>query len=362
MTESLAEKIAERIRAEGPLTVAAYMAMALYDPVGGYYARRAAIGGAGDFTTAPEISQIFGELIGLWCAELWQRMGRPGRFILAELGPGRGVLMSDFLRAAAGLPEFRRALCLYLVEASPVLRAEQERRLSEAKPVWVSRVEDLPDGPTLLIGNEFLDALPVRQFVRGRRHWSERLIALGPGGELVFVAGRENPAASLLVPASLRDSAPGALVEICPAALALAGLIGARFAHQPGAALFIDYGDYQGTPGESLRAVSGHRPVSPLAAPGLADLSAHVDFTAFAQAARHAGARICGPVPQGRFLEALGAGLRLAVLSEGAMPGQRRALESGVSRLLDPGQMGDLFKAIALISPWLPLPAGFEAA
>jgi NADH dehydrogenase [ubiquinone] 1 alpha subcomplex assembly factor 7 len=360
VTERLADKIAKRIRAEGPLTVAAYMAMALHDQVSGYYARRDPIGAAGDFTTAPEISQIFGELIGLWSGELWQRMERPDPLILTELGPGRGVLMSDFLRAAAGVPGFRRALRLYLVEASPTLRAEQERRLSGANPVWVPHPEDLPDGPMLLIANEFLDALPVRQFVRGRRHWSERLIALGPGDELVFLDGRENPAASLLVPASLRDSAPGSVVEICPAALALAGLLGARFARQPGAALFIDYGHCPSAPGVSLRALSRHRPVSPLAEPGLADLSTDVDFAAFAQAGHRAGAHICGPVTQARFLCALGAGLRLAILSEEATPGQRRALQSGVRRLLDPGQMGDLFKVIALISPGLPLPAGFE--
>ena len=166
MSVRLAEKIARRIRAEGPLSVAVYMAMALHDPEGGYYARPDLIGGSGDFTTAPEISQIFGELIGLWCAELWDRMGRPEPVILAELGPGRGVLMADLLRAANSVPVFRRALRVFLVEASPALRAEQQRRLCRAHLEWVSRVEEIPDGPMLLVGNEFLEALPIRQLVR----------------------------------------------------------------------------------------------------------------------------------------------------------------------------------------------------
>src|SRR5205823_13159574 len=240
VSEEIADKIVRRIRAEGPLKIAAYMAIALHDPEGGYYARREPIGAAGDFTTAPEISQIFGELIGLWCAELWEGIGRPDPVILAELGPGRGVLMSDLLRAAGSLPEFRRALRVFLVEASPVLRAEQERRLCQARPAWVRRVEELPDGPMLMVANEFLDALPIRQFVRGVGGWSERMVTVDPENHLVFVDGPESPVASLLVPGAMRHCAPGAIVEICPAALALAGALGSRLARQPGAALFID--------------------------------------------------------------------------------------------------------------------------
>ena len=208
MSEEIADKIVRRIRAEGPLTVAAYMAMALHDPEGGYYARRGPIGAAGDFTTAPEISQVFGELIGLWCAELWQRIGRPDPVVLAELGPGRGVLMNDLLHAAGTVPEFRRALRICLVEASPVLRAEQERRLRHAQPAWVTRVEELPDGPLLVVANEFLDALPIRQFVRGGGGWSERLVAADPEGHLVFVEGPGSPVARLLVSGGLSALSP----------------------------------------------------------------------------------------------------------------------------------------------------------
>jgi NADH dehydrogenase [ubiquinone] 1 alpha subcomplex assembly factor 7 len=361
MTGELARKIAARIRAEGPLTVAAYMAMALHDPVDGYYAKRNPIGTEGDFTTAPEISQVFGELIAAWCAELWHRVGRPDPVILAELGPGRGVLMQDFLRAASSMPGFRRALRLHLVESSPMLRVEQEKRLGQAKPVWVARIEELPDGPMLLIANEFLDALPIRQFVRRGKHWSELMVALDSEDRLVFAEGAESPAATLLVPENLRDSAPGTIAELCPAALALARFLGSRFARQPGAALFIDYGYLSNRPGPTLRAVRRHRPVCALTEPGTADLSAHVDFGTFAEAARAGGAETHGPVPQGRFLTALGAELRLAALSSRATPVQRQALETGVGRLLDPSQMGDIFKVMALVSPGLPPPIGFGA-
>jgi NADH dehydrogenase [ubiquinone] 1 alpha subcomplex assembly factor 7 len=361
LTEELINKIVRRIRAEGPLTVAAYMAMALHDPMGGYYNRHDPIGAEGDFTTAPEISQVFGELIGLWCTEAWCLIGRPDPVILAELGPGRGVLMSDFLRATAAVPAFRGALRLHLVESSPALRAQQEKRLSRAQPVWVTRIEDLPDGPMLLIANEFLDALPIRQFVRGATHWSERLVALDRGDQLVFVDSPKSHAATLMVPETLRQSAPGSIVEISPPALALAGALGARLARQPGAALFIDYGYCPSAPGPTLRAVRQHRPASALAAPGTTDLSADVDFAAFAEAAQASGGEIYGPVPQGQFLTALGAELRLTILSARASPSQRRALASGVRRLLDPEAMGDRFKVMALVSPGLPPPLGFDA-
>jgi NADH dehydrogenase [ubiquinone] 1 alpha subcomplex assembly factor 7 len=345
---------------EGPLTIAGYMAMALHDPEGGYYATRDPIGAAGDFTTAPEISQIFGELIGLWCAELWQRIGRPDPVILAELGPGRGILMSDILRAAGAMPKFRRALRLHLVEVSPILRAEQKRRLGDARPIWLDRIEDLPDGAMLLVANEFLDALPIRHLVRTGSGWSERMVTLGPEDELAFVDGPESRVLSLLVPDSLRASPPGTVVEICPAALSLAMSLGAQLARQQGAALFIDYGRFPSAPGATFRAVSRHRPTSPLLAPGSADLSADVDFAAFAEAAQRGGADSYGPVTQRRFLTALGAGLRLSALSARATPSQRRALESGFRRLVDPGEMGDRFKAMTLVSPGLASPPGFD--
>jgi len=362
IAEGLCQKIARRIGAEGPLSVAAYMAMALHDPECGYYARHDPIGAQGDFLTAPEISQVFGELLGLWCAVVWHQLGRPDPVILAELGPGRGVLISDLLRAAATVPDFRSVLRLHLVEASARFRAAQQQHLSQFEPRWVPRFEDLPDGPMLLVANEFLDALPIRQFVRRGPHWSERMVTLDDENGFVFVEGPPSPVARLLVPEGLRDSAPeGAVVEICPAAVGLAAALGARFSHQAGVALFIDYGYFPSAPGPTLRALHRHRAVSVLAAPGTADLSAHVDFAAFAEAARAGGAETHGPVPQGGLLAALGAAERAAVLRPRATPSQQRTLDSGVERLLDPGGMGSLFKAIALASPGLPTPPGFEA-
>lgn len=363
----LAERIARRIRREGPISIAAYMALALHDPEAGYYASRDPFGAAGDFVTAPEISQIFGELIGACLVDFWQRIGRPDPVILAELGPGRGTLMADLLRAARGVPEFRRAARLALVEASPVLRREQRRRLAaalpEIAPQFADRIDTLADGPLLLVANEFLDALPIRQLVRGREGWSERLVGLADGAEpgferLVFVAGPEVPALALLVPPGLRDAPPGAVVEICPAAAALAAWLGERLVRWPGMGLFIDYGCFPSRLGPTLAAVRRHRAAAILDQPGDADLSAHIDFATFAEAAAAAGADSHGPVPQRDFLLALGAEARLAALSRRATAVQRAALESGLARLIDPAQMGNLFKVLAVTSPGLPPPAG----
>jgi NADH dehydrogenase [ubiquinone] 1 alpha subcomplex assembly factor 7 len=360
MSAGVAAKIARRIRREGPLSIAAFMAIALHDPEGGYYARRDPLGSAGDFITAPEISQIFGELIGLWCADLWRHLGEPDPVILAELGPGSGALLGDLLRAAATLPEFRRALDLYLVEASPVLRARQQRRLGDIGAHFAASIDALPQGPLLLVANEFLDALPIRQLVRGHAEWAERVVTLDESDRLVFADGPENAALSLLVPAALRGRPSGTIVEICPAAAALAAALGERLAAQPGAALFVDYGYFPSAPGSTLAALRRHRAAPLLDDPGDADLSAHVDFAAFAAAARSAGAIVHGPVAQGRFLAALGVEARLAALSARTEPAQRARLASSVQRLIDPAQMGTLFKALALTSPGLPAPAGFE--
>jgi len=356
----LLARLARRIRREGPLSIAAFMAIALHDPDCGYYARHDPLGTAGDFITAPEISQVFGELIGLWCADLWHHIGEPHPVILAELGPGSGALLEDFLRAAATLPEFRRALDLYLVEASPVLRARQQQRLGSLGAHFALSVDALPPGPLLLVANEFLDALPIRQLVRGQVDWAERLVALDEGHRLVFADGPEHPALSLLVPPALRAHPSGTLVEICPAAAALAAALGARLATEPGAALFVDYGYFPSAPGPTLAALSRHAAAGVLADPGGADLSAHVDFAAFAAAAGAAGAVVHGPVAQGRFLAALGAEARLASLSAGASEAQRALLESGLERLIDPARMGNLFRVLAVTSPGLPVPAGFD--
>jgi len=356
-------KIAQRIRREGPLSIAAFMAMALHDPADGYYARREPIGRAGDFITAPEISQIFGELIGLCCADWWQRADAPDPVIVAELGPGRGTLMVDFLRATSGVPGFRQAIRLHLIEASPMLRAEQQRRLDDARPQFVESIGALPDEPLLLVANEFLDALPVRQLVRGAGNdWAERFVGLDEAGQLAFVDGPASVMLGHLVPPELRgSSSPGAVVEVCSAAAALASVLGERLSRRRGCALFVDYGYDGGMPGATLAAIRGHRPAFVFEAPGEADLSAHVDFAAFTAAARAAGAAVYGPVPQGRFLAALGAEARLArLLERAATPTQRDDLRSGLARLLDPAAMGTLFEVLAITSPGQPAPAGFD--
>ncbi len=336
------------------------MAMASHDPQAGYYARRDPLGSAGDFTTAPEISQIFGELIGLCCADWWQRSGGRDPVALVELGPGRGTLLMDFLRAANTMPAFRRALRPYLMEASPVLRELQRKQLAEVDLRFVAGIDELPDGPLLLVANEFLDALPIRQLIRHPQGWTERLVGLAEDGRLVFTESAPNPALTLLVPPALRDVRPGTIVEISPAAAALAAGLGARLSQWPGLALLIDYGRERPADGSTLAAIRHHEPVGVLEEPGRADLSAHVDFAAFAAHAEAAGAVVHGPVPQGRFLQALGAGARLAALARNAGPAQREALENGLMRLIHPAQMGELFKVLGLTSPGAPAPAGFE--
>jgi NADH dehydrogenase [ubiquinone] 1 alpha subcomplex assembly factor 7 len=241
-----------------------------------------------------------------------------------------------------------------------VLRVRQQRSLGGTGVHFVAGIDALPQGPLLLVANEFLDALPSRQLVRGRVEWAERVVTLDADDRLVFAVGPENAALSLLVPAALRAQPSGTIVEICPAAAALAAGLGERLAAQPGAALFVDYGYFPSAPGPTLAALRHHRPTALLDDPGRADLSAHVDFAAFAAAARAAGAAVHGPVAQGRFLAALGAGARLAALSAPASAVQRGALQSGLERLIGPAQMGNLFKALALTSPALPAPAGFE--
>lgn len=358
---ALQQLLARRIRATGPLSVADYMAEALFHPRHGYYATRDPLGARGDFITAPEVSQIFGELIGLWCADGWEKMGRPDPVILAELGPGRGTLMADALRALRVAPDFRRALRLHLVEASPVLRQAQAAALGAAEPHWHDSISGLPEGPLLLVANEFLDALPIRQFLRAADGWCERRVALAADGASLAFAVDPAPdiAAAALVPPAVREAPPGSIAETRPGALSLAATLGARLKATGGFALFIDYGYHPSACGDTLQAVRRHRRHDVLADPGEADLTAHVDFAAFAGAATAAGARAWGPVPQGQFLSALGLAQRAATLLKAAAPDDIAAIESACRRLIAPDEMGTLFKALALADPSLPAPAGF---
>ena len=355
----LARRLLRRIAATGPMTLAEFMASALYDPAGGYYTTRRPIGAAGDFVTAPEVSQLFGELIGLWCAETWERLGRPAPVRLVELGPGRGTLMADLLRAARVLPEFERALELHLVEISPALRQAQQAALGGRTATWHASLESVPEGPFLLVANEFLDALPLRQFERAPDAWRERLV--GAVGEALGFA-LSGPVPLALIPAARREAPVGSVLELCPAATALAAEIARRAAAGPGAALLIDYGYATPPLRGTLQAVSRHRPVPPLERPGEVDLTALVDFGAVTAAVRAAAAAAWGPVSQGAWLRDLGIALRAERLGARATPAQQADLAAAVRRLTDAAEMGERFLALAITPPALGAPAGFAGA
>ena len=296
-----------------------------------------------DFTTAPEISQIFGELLGAWAAVTWGSMGRPSRVVLAELGPGRGTLMQDAVRAIRAVsPGFAAALSLHLVETSPRLRAIQADRLTAT---WHDGFASLPPGPLILLANEFFDALPIRQFVRRGESWSERWVESGR-----FVEFDAAPPA--------RSAADGAIVEVSEASEAVIASIAARLAAEGGGAMFLDYGSAVGS-GDTLQAIRDGRPADPLACPGQADLTAHVDFAALAQTAACCGAAVHGPIPQGMFLARLGLHQRSYRLAQGQQPSRASAILKAAERLAEPVHMGRLFKAMALTHPDLPVPAGF---
>lgn len=359
MPSALEPLVAGEIRATGPIPLARYMELALGHPELGYYRRRDARGMQRDFTTAPEISQMFGEIVGLWLAEAWVGLGRPAPVRLVELGPGRGTMMADVLRAMNPVPDLPAALHLHLVETGEALRALQHERLRDRDPTWHADLDDVPDGPMLLVANEFLDALPVHQLVRRRGRWVERRVGLDEDGRLAFVtADAPSPLA-----AGLADAAEGAIAEVGPARAALAAAVARRLAAAPGVALFVDYGAWtDGPTGDTLQAVRAGRHVDPLEAPGEADLTSHVDFRAFADAAARSGAAVYGPVPQGTFLRALGIEMRAVALLERAAPEQRRDLRAGLFRLTDAAAMGELFKVLALAGATTPPPPGFDAA
>ena len=352
MTE-LGRLIARRIALTGPITLADFMAEALGHPTLGYYRRAAPLGSAGDFITAPEISQMFGELLGAWLADRWMAMGQPSPVRLVELGPGRGVLMEDALRATRGVPGFHAASDLHLVEINATLRVEQQRRLVAHSPSWHERLDDVPDGPLLLIANEFFDALPVRQFHKTVTGWHERMVGLAADGEglALALAPGATPFASLLP-----DAAVGAEAELCEPACAIAAAIGLRVKRHGGWALIVDYG-YDSGHGASLQAVRAHRGAGILDRPGETDLSIHVDFAALAAAS---GARTFGPVGQGAFLRTLGIAQRAESLKARASAAQRHALDAALSRLIDADQMGTLFRVLAVGDDRSAAPAGFS--
>lgn len=349
---NLGERLRRRIRAFGPITLADYMSAALTDPAEGYYRRKDPLGAAGDFVTAPEVSQMFGELIGAWTAIAWEQMGRPDPVRLVELGPGRGTLMADALRATSRVSGFHQALRLHLVEVGEQLMERQRVALSQWQPTWHAELADVPAGPSIVLANEFLDTLPIRQLVRGGKGWEERLVGLD-GDDLAYVFGPT--ALTPLLPPSLEDSLPGTTVEISPARIAVVDLLARRLLSHGGVALLIDYGPPESRAGGTFQAIRSHKSWPPLVEPGTADITSHVDFGEIARAARLAGAAVHGPVGQGEFLERLGIRPRAERLSE-----RDAGVAAALGRLIDLDEMGTLFQAIVIAHPDLPTPAGFE--
>lgn len=314
-----------------------------------YYARRDPFA---DFTTSPEISQVFGEIMGLWAAVCWQLLGSPTQVLLVEAGPGRGTLMADALRAIGqATPAFRAALQVHLIETSPRLRAAQAERVPDA--TWHDALDTVPAAPMLLIANEFLDALPIRQFVRRAGGWTERHVAEGR-----FV---EEPADPADIPPGWGSPPDGTVREHAPHALAFVESVASRLVAHPGAALFADYGPAEDLPGESLQAIANGKPADALASPGEADLTAHVPFAALAQRARDAGARVHGPDPQGMVLARLGLFQRSNRLARSLPPAQAFSVMETARRLGEPDQMGRLFKMLAIAHPDLINCPGFDS-
>lgn len=351
MTTPLAALLAARIAAAGPIGLDDFMAECLTHPRHGYYSTRDPLGAGGDFTTAPEVSQMFGELLGLALAQAWLDQGAPAPFALVEPGPGRGTLMADLWRATARVPGFHAAARLHLIETSPPLRAAQAERLAAARPVWLDGPRDLPDLPLLMVANEFFDALPVRQFHRTPAGWHERVVGLRDG-RLTFGLSPPLPCPD---PRFAADP-PGTVVETCPALPDLCAPLAERIAARGGAAIVVDYGGWR-SKGDTLQALAGHAFADPLEAPGQADLTAHVDFEALARA--FAPCAATPMVTQGALLARLGIGPRADRLAAGLAGGRLAAHRAATRRLTDPAEMGSLFKAIGFHPPGTPPPPGF---
>lgn len=361
MTSPLARHIAGLIQEAGPISLSHYMALALGHPRYGYYMTRDPLGVAGDFTTAPEISQMFGELIGLWLADCWLKQGRPAPFVLAELGPGRGTLMSDIWRATKAVPDMHESCAVHFVETSPTLRAAQAALMPQA--TWHHSIESLPARPLFIVANEFFDALPVSQYQRTQAGWCECHVALAEGATLdeprftPVLAPMPIASDALLAP-SLRQAPIGAIAEVSPAARAITEEIANRLAGQGGAALIIDYGHVQSAAGDTFQALCGHQFVDPYEAPGEADLTVHVDFQALAEAAARGGAVVHGPVEQGAFLMELGIEMRARTLKAKATPDQAADIDAALTRLTDRQEMGSLFKVLGLTPRGVATPPG----
>jgi len=356
----LEEKLIAEIAQDGPISVEQFMGRCLGDPLYGYYMGKDPFGRGGDFITAPEVSQMFGEAIGVWLATAWQMMGSPKKVHLIELGPGRGTLMADMLRAANVLPEFVEAIEVHMVDMSPALRKVQGETLKGvALDVhWHQRFEQVPAGPSLIVANEFFDALAVRQIVRAEGGWFERMVGVDDAGELCLMLA-DKPVANAEVPGWAREAEVGAVAEISPQRQAMAEQIGKHITKHGGAGLIIDYGHALSFAGDTFQAVYRHKFVDVLHRPGQSDLTSHVDFQELAKGFEDGGAAVHGPRTQQAFLIAMGLREREAVLKKKAPARTRIMLSKQANRLVSDKEMGHLFKVIAVTDASLGTPHPF---
>ncbi len=360
-TSPLLSEIKRLIKSSGPIPVWRYMELCLMHPSHGYYLSRDPLGREGDFITAPEVSQMFGELLGLWAASVWKAVGSPPLLRLIEMGPGRGTMMSDALRALRVLPPLYQALSIHLVEVNPVLRDKQKAALSGSRNItWHDTIDDVPDGPSVIFANEYFDVLPIHQAVKGENGWHERTVELDDSGRLAFGAASDPiPRFEVLLPSWVRAAPVGAVFEWRPDAEIMK--IASRVRDQEGAALIIDYGHLRSDAGDTFQAIARHHFTDPLKDPGEADVTAHVDFQALARAAEDLGAAVHGPVPQGDFLKRLGIETRAISLMAKATPEVSSDIAGALKRLVGGGSsgMGQLFKVLAISEPNLTTLAGF---
>lgn len=354
---SLLDHLTTRILQDGPISVAAYMTECLLHPTLGYYTTRDPLGPQGDFITSPEISQMFGEVIGLCLAQSWMDQGQPSRFILGELGPGRGTLMADILRATRRVPGFHQAAKVVLLEVSPELKKKQAETLREYAPEWLGNIAEFSDLPLYLVANEFFDALPIRQFLRDGDSWRERLVGVS-AGSLTFGLGPRTEQSGLKH--RMDDTTDGDLVELCSAATPILTTVAQKIATCGGSALIVDYGDWRSL-GDTLQAMQNHKHSDPLENPGQADLTSHVDFEALAGAARAAGCAYTRLTPQGVFLERLGITARAQTLANSLEGSELEGLIAAHRRLTHPEEMGNLFKVLGLYPAQSAPPPGLDS-
>ena len=364
--EALTDLLKRQIRADGPLSLAQFMSTCLHHPDYGYYANQLAVGATGDFITAPEVSQIFGELLGLWTIQTWHDMGQPRTINLVELGPGRGTLMDDILRTARLAPDFLKAVNIHLVDVNETLRARQAETLGASAaettpaPTWHSHLSTIPDGPVICIANEYFDCLPIHQYERSESGWCERRVTIDPETENLIFALSPHPVPATGALSTLpTDAEAGSVRELSPSAVAQTSSLAEHLVNNSGRALIIDYGDLDIAEStfQALRRHTFHNPLENL---GSTDLTAHVNFGHLAVAARTEKAEIAGPITQAELLTNLGLNLRVQTLLKTATPAQADQIRMAVTRLTAPDQMGKLFKALCLQSPGLPAPPGFE--